>query len=124
MLGKGLERALATRINHMAMERNWLGRMHAYGIIRRSTIDLIRCVVHEIDDDNGTKKGRYTAAVMFDVKGAFNAAIPKAVMKSLKELGVPTEVVRWTKAFMTNRTVYPRRGQKKGIPITLNSRLP
>jgi phosphoribosylaminoimidazole-succinocarboxamide synthase len=62
--------------------------------------------------------------VYIDVKGAFNTVKKDFIYKILRDKGVPNNIVRLVVDFISNRTVYPRRGRVKGSSILLDNGFP
>lgn len=122
VLGKGLERAVAKRLGETGIEKGWFGPLQAGGIPGRSAVDLARVLTHLVEKKHVNKE--YTAIVLMDVKGAFNAAGPDHMAAALEEVGAPTQAVRWVTSLMTGRTLTPRRGKEHGTLMPLNSGLP
>lgn len=49
-IGKVLERAIAKRISHLAIINNYVGSQQFGALPKRSVIDLVSCVVHDIEE--------------------------------------------------------------------------
>ena len=64
--------------------------------------------------------GRQKAAILtMDVKGAFNRVKTEALVAAMKRVGVPTTIIKWTRAFLSNRTAKPRRNGVYGREISI-----
>ncbi|POS87841.1 hypothetical protein EPUL_001568 [Erysiphe pulchra] len=72
-LGKGLERLLAKRMSHLAIVCDVVGHQQFWALPKRSAIDLVSCVVHDIEEA-GTR-GWAATMVTIDMQGAFDAVL-------------------------------------------------
>jgi hypothetical protein len=62
--------------------------------------------------------------VCIDIKGAFNAAKKDFIYKILRDKEVPNNIVWLVVDFISDRTVYPRRGRVRGRSIYLDDGFP
>lgn len=69
----------------------------------RSAIDAVSTLVHTVQEIWADKK--LAAALFMDVKGAFDHVSKGQLIKRMMELGVDGDLIRWTKSFLTDRTV-------------------
>lgn len=105
-LGKGLERLLAKRMSHLAVTWDIVGRQQFGALPKRSAIDLVSCVVHDIEE--AKSQGWATTLVTLDVQGAFDAVLHNRLVWRMQAQGWPKSVLRWTSSFLEGRKVQVR----------------
>lgn len=54
----------------------------------------------------GFTKGKGTGAVALDVKGAFNALSPEAVLDQLMRIEAPTRIINFVSLTITSRNIF------------------
>jgi len=96
---------IATRLARTGASLGLFSPGHAGGIPHIGTTELLQATANTILNN----AGRGTAMLVIDVKGAFNAVKTEPLLNAMKRLGVPETIKKWTKTFLENRTVTPRR---------------
>jgi len=109
VVSKGVERAVAGWLGTTGLVEGWFGQGQAGGIPGRSTTDIVLRMLAEVEKDEDVDS--WKAVVLMDVKGAFNAARKDYVYKVLRDKGVLENIVKWTVDFMSDREIFPRRGE-------------
>ena len=79
-------------------------------------------MIANIEQAWGQKK--LAGALFLDVKGAYDYVARKQLLKRMFELDIPSDIIRWTNSFLTERRVQlvidgytcQKRGIKTGIP--------
>ncbi|KAI0992193.1 hypothetical protein K3495_g15993, partial [Podosphaera aphanis] len=105
-LGKGLERLVAKRMAHTALERQAIPRQLFGALPKRSANDLVACVVHDIEH---TLKMRQKAVlVTLDVQGAFDAVLYERLLKRMRNMGWPEHAIIWIRSFLRGRSARVR----------------
>jgi hypothetical protein len=124
--GKGLKRALARWLGETGLARGWFGENQAGGIPGRSTTDVALRILADLEmkQEGVNRHKAWKTLVCIDIKGAFNAAKKDFIYKILRDKGVPNNIVRLVVDFISDRTVYPRRGRVKGSSIHLDDGFP
>ncbi|KAF7532988.1 hypothetical protein G7Z17_g13581 [Cylindrodendrum hubeiense] len=101
-LGKGLERLIARRLAFIAIDRKVLHKNQAGALIKRSAVDLIAALIHDIEA--ALAKGLVATLVTMDIQGAFDTVLRNRLLWHLRQQGWPELLVRWVASFMTDRT--------------------
>ena len=105
-LGKGLERILAKRMSHLAIAWDVVGRQQFGALPKRSSTDLVTCVVHDIEE--AKTQGWASTLVTLDIQGAFDAVLHNRLIWRMQAQGWPKKILKWTSSFLENRKVQVR----------------
>lgn len=108
-LGKGLERLIARRISHTAVKQGVLSTQQFGALPKRSAIDLVSCLVHDVE--RARSRGKVASLLTLDVKGAFDTVLPGRLLRRLDEQSWPRWLIMWVKSFLSNRTIKIRLGE-------------
>jgi len=100
-LGKGLERLFGRRIAWAALQNGILSPTHGGALPKRSATDLICALMHEID--LALDEGKAVTIVTSDVQGAFDALLPKRLLKEMRKLGFDIKLLRFVGSFLEGR---------------------
>src|SRR4051794_849047 len=84
-LGKGLERAIARRISHQAILSQVLADTHFGALPRRAATDLAWSLVADIEAL--WEQGLSAAALLLDIKGAFDTVTYRLLINRLRMQG-------------------------------------
>jgi hypothetical protein len=85
VLGKGLERLLARNIAWIAITHKVLASQQFGALPLRSAVDITTCLTHDVEE---ALYRRQTASFLtLDVKGAFDAILPRRLVRRLREQG-------------------------------------
>jgi len=102
-LGKGLERIVAKRMTWTALKAGIISPQHAGAIPKKSAVDLVACLVHDIE--LALAKGHKATLVTLDVQGAFDALLKNRLLTRMSQQGWKKEALRLTESFLTGRRV-------------------
>lgn len=69
---------------------------------KHPTCNAAVCLVQSIDD--GFNNGESTAAILLDLKGAFDRVWQNGLILKLHNIGILGRMLRWIKNFLTART--------------------
>lgn len=100
-LGKGLERLIAKRIAYTAVRDQILHPTQAGALPKRSAVDLVAALVHDIEQ--ALNRGKVATVTTMDILGAFDAILRNRLILRLRQQGWPYSLVRWVASFMSNR---------------------
>ncbi|QRV86981.1 Reverse transcriptase from transposon X-element protein [Ceratobasidium sp. AG-Ba] len=102
VVGKILSSCVATRLNRLAEQHNWLPAHHFGGRQGRTTTDALHLLVKRVKD--AWAKGEVASALFLDVKGAFPHANPYQLARNMRALGVPRLYTNWMLTKLEGRT--------------------
>src|SRR5690606_11333136 len=95
--------------NHLLHERQMGGRPH------RSATDAILALTHDVE--LGQQQQLVTSALFMNVKGAFDNVFRHRLIHTMTEMGLPKQLISWTKHFMTNWNIaHAFDGEEEGSP--------
>ncbi|HKT21438.1 MAG TPA: reverse transcriptase family protein, partial [Nitrososphaerales archaeon] len=117
-LGKILEKLMAQRLAYYAERFALLHKDQIGGRPQRSAIDAALALSHRIDDAKNRKE--HTSALFMDVRGAFDNVSRSRLVSTMKEMGLPPPVIKWTNHFLTDRlTALAFDGRQEALsPVT------
>ena len=101
-LGKILESVVAKRISFAAETFGLLPANH-FGARKRRSANQALTLLQE-QAYQAWRMGKVLSLVSFDVKGAYNGVCRERLLQRLKARGIPPALLRWIKAFCTNRS--------------------
>ncbi|KAI1002862.1 hypothetical protein K3495_g5340 [Podosphaera aphanis] len=122
VFGKGLERIVAKRMSWIAIQYKILARQQFGALPKRSSVDLITCLTHDVE--TALARGLTATMATLDIKGAFDAVLPGRLVRRLREQGRPVQLCNLIASFATERKVCIRLNGIIGEPIALNCGLP
>ena len=94
---------MANRLAYLSEKHNILYPDQIGGRRQRSAIDAALSLVHDIEI---AKSNRLKTSVLFlDVKGAFDNVSKVRLIKTLKDIGIPTQLISWIDCFISNRLI-------------------
>lgn len=82
-IGKGLERLIARRIAHIAVTMHILHPLQAGALPKRSAVDLVAHLVHDIE--SALLCGKVATLVTMDIQGAFDTVMRNRLVLRLRE---------------------------------------
>ena len=100
-LGKGLERLIARRIAWAAVHFRVLHYQQAGALPKRSAVDLVAALVHDIEIAFSSKK--VATLVTMDIQGAFDTVMRNRLVLRMRGQGWPPFLVQWVASFMQDR---------------------
>lgn len=100
-LGKGLERIFGRRIAWAALQHGILSPTHGGALPRRSATDLICALTQNIE--MALAEGKAVTIVTSDVQGAFDALLPKRLIKEMRAMGFDIRLLRLVDHFLADR---------------------
>lgn len=105
-ISKGFERILAKRMAWTALTHNILSKQHAGALPKRSAMDLVASLTHDLE--TALLKKKCATLVTLDVQGAFDALLPNRLLRRMQLQGWPIGTIRLIRSFLTNRRVRVR----------------
>lgn len=99
-LGKGLERLIARRLEHASVVAGVLPRQVARALPKRSAIDIVNTLVHDIEIALNRKL--VATMVTRDIEGAFDTTLCFRLLYILKTQAWPPNVVSWVSSFVAD----------------------
>ncbi|RAL61325.1 hypothetical protein DID88_009461 [Monilinia fructigena] len=76
------------------------------GLPKRSAMDLVAAFVHDVECAFARK--REVTLVTMDVQGAFDALLPRRLLKRMQDQGWPTSLLKMIRSFLQERRVMVR----------------
>ena len=101
VLGKGIERLVARRLAFWALKAGVTSPQHLGALPGRSAVDLVECLVHDIENAWANKKVCTLATV--DIESAFDGVQPGRLAVRLREQGWPSPLVKWAASFASEK---------------------
>lgn len=123
-LGKALERIVAARLTYLAQRHHWVPPIQFGGLPHRCTADAILTLAHDIQSGWNLVEQRVTSLLAFDVQGAFDSVHPTRLIHRLRLLGVPAQLVDWTRSFLQDRKARILLDGQLGKEETVSSGIP
>ncbi|RAL58911.1 hypothetical protein DID88_009331 [Monilinia fructigena] len=105
-VGKGLERTIARRIAWTSLTHSTLSPQHCGALPKRSAMDLVSAFVHDVECAFARK--REVTLVTMDVQGAFDALLPRRLLKRMQDQGWPVPLLKMIRSFLQERKVMVR----------------
>lgn len=105
-ISKGFERLLARRITWTALKCNVLSPQHCGALPKRSAIDLVSSLMHDIEI--AISKGLRATIVTLDVQGAFDALLRNRLLYRMRDQGWALSLLRLVRCFLTKRRIRVR----------------
>lgn len=100
-LGKLLEAVMARRLSYWAEKHDLLPNAQFGGRPGRTTEQALLVLANAID--RAWLKMKVVTLIAFDLKNAFNGVKTEVLDARLKSKGIPAQVRRWIRSFMTDR---------------------
>ena len=100
---KLLERILADRLYHMAETKGWFSQFQAGFRRGRSCEDQILRVIQKIEDGFQQSKCQRSVMVLLDFSKAYDTVWREKLLDCMIDKGVPVTIVRWLRAFLSDR---------------------
>ena len=101
---KLLERMLCSRLYHLAETEGWICSAQAGFRKNRSTEDQVLRITQHISDGFQKKPARRTVLAMIDYSKAYDRVWRQDLIHDLLDKKVPGQIIRWIRAFLTDRT--------------------
>lgn len=105
-ISKGFERVISKRLAWTALSENVFSQQHAGALPKRSAMDLVTSLVHNLE--LALDRKHKATLVTLDVKGAFDALLPNRLLKRMQNQGWPLSLVRLARSFLSGRRVRVR----------------
>src|SRR5690606_341659 len=102
-LGKIAEKLIAKCLFSLCEQHQLLYHDQMGGCPHRSATDAIFALVHNIRQGNNQRM--VTSALFMNVKGAFDDVSCQPLLHTMTEMGLPTQLVKWTDHFMIGRRI-------------------
>ncbi len=121
---KILERMIANRLYCLAEENGWFSHLQAGFRQNRSCGDQIIRLTQAIEDGFQKKRMERSVLVLLDFSKAYDMVWQEKLLVGMAEKGVPTQYLRWLRAFLSNRQANVRfcdatsktRVMRQGLP--------
>lgn len=97
---------MAGRLAWAAVHYAVLHRQQAGALPKRSTVDLVAALVHDIEVAFSQRKA--ATLVTMDIQGAFDTVMRNRLILRLRQQGWPLLLVKWVASFMSNRAARVR----------------
>ena len=121
-IGKLMENMVGERAKYLAEKENLLSPSQ-YGFrTRRSTIDPIIELEHEIRVARAS--GKITVVVFFDLKAAFDSVDHTRLLHALAMLGIGGNMLKWLENFLSNRKICTLVEDHTSNPLDINQGVP
>lgn len=101
-VAKGLERTIARRMAWTALKSGLLSPQHCGAIPKRSVVDLVASLTHDIE--TGFAAGKESTLVTLDVQGAYDALLHKRLLRRMRSQGWHQNCLKIVSSFLTGRT--------------------
>ena len=101
-LGKGLEQLIARRLAWASIRYGVLHPQQAGALPKRSAVDLVAALVHDIEEAFAQKKE--ATLVTMDIQGAFDTVMRNRLVLRLRQQGWPPHLAAWAGSFMKDRS--------------------
>ncbi|RAL59878.1 hypothetical protein DID88_000505 [Monilinia fructigena] len=105
-VGKDLERTIARRIAWTSLTHSTLSPQHCGALPKRSAMDLVSAFVHDVECAFARK--REVTLVTMDVQGAFDALLPRRLLKRMQDQGWPVPLLKMIRSFLQECKVMVR----------------
>lgn len=102
-IGKGLERIIAKRMSYLAINSEVVGRQQFGALPKRSEIELVSCVVHDIEE--ARTQGWSSTLVTMNVEGTFDAVLHSRLIRRMQTQGWPINILGLISSLLKNRHV-------------------
>ena len=103
-LVKTLERMINSRLYHIAELKGWITNSQAGFRKQRSCEDQILRITQAVSDNLQQKPSQRTMMVLIDYSKAYDRVWKEDLMIDMINMGCPMQIMRWVRAFLTNRT--------------------
>lgn len=104
--GKGLERLLAKRMAWQALAAGIISPQQAGALPKRSAMDLVASLTHDVEW--ALSRGQKATIATLDVQGAFDALLPRRLLKRMREQGWALPWLQMVQTFLSGRRVRTR----------------
>lgn len=121
-IGKVIETVIGRRIADAAETHSLLPQLQMGNRPDRSTELAVKVVVDAVH--TAWKHGAVASLLQLDIKGAFDTVNHVRLLDTLRSMGCPMWVVRWTKSFLTGREARLRFDGGESAPIQINAGVP
>ena len=105
---KLLERMLCSRLYYLAETRGWICSAQAGFRKNKSTEDQVLRITQHVSDGFQSKPAKRTVLAMIDYSKAYDRVWRQELIHVLLDKGVPGQMIRWIRAFLTDRTAQVR----------------
>lgn len=102
-LGKIAEKIIARRLSTLAESSSLLYYDQIGGRQRKSAIDAVMSLVHDIQTAKHRKE--MTTTLFIDVKGAFDHVSTNQLLRVCIRLGLPSSLISWISSFLSDRKI-------------------
>lgn len=100
-MGKVLEKIIARQLGYMVGKLGLVPKTQFGGQEGSSSVDPILEYVEDVQAAHN--HGLVTSMLTFDISGFFDNVNHSILLKTMRELGLPLPVVKWTATFLSER---------------------
>jgi ribonuclease HI len=122
VLGKILEGVIAKRIAHWLCPTGKMSHLQFGGVPGRSATDAGLWLTHRIKQEQ--EAGRKVTSLTFDIKGYYDSMSHEYLTAVLSHVGIPNNVVNWTRNYLQDRKTSIRLDNITQPPIPIQIGVP
>ena len=123
-LVKTLERMVNNRLYYIAETKGWITNTQAGFRKQRSCEDQILRINQSISDGFQAKPAKRTILVLLDYSKAYDRVWRQDLMLDMINMGVPMQMMRWIRAFISNRMAQVLYNGSYSRPVRMDQGLP
>ena len=123
-LGKVMERLIANRLTWWLEKKGAISQSQASFRRGRSTVDQCLRMSQGISDGFQLKPPEWTLTVLLDYSRAFDTVWRACLLDKMMGMGVPATFIKWTSAYLVNRTARVKLGEATGRQRVYREGLP
>jgi len=98
-----VEKVAATELSRLCKEKKLLYPGQFGYRKQRSAIDAVAKLIYTTE--KAWEKKEHLGALFLDVKGAFDYVAKNRLLSRMKELNIPSYLIKWTNSFLSKRRV-------------------
>jgi len=121
---KLMERLMAERIYHTMESNSTFSKLQAGFRRGRSCDDQILKITQAIENGFQCKQMERSVLVLLDYSAAYDTVWRQRLLLSMRDQGIPLQMIRWIASFLTNRQARVRFGDAMSKSRTMHQGLP
>ena len=123
-VGKVMERLVTNRLRFLTETNHTLQDSQAGFRFGRSTEDQLLRLSQSISDGFQSKPMQRTLLALIDYSRAYDRVWRDALLLKMSQQGIPSRIVRWVQAWLSNRLAWVTFDGEKSKPVTLKQGVP
>ena len=123
-VGKVMERLVTNRLRYITETGNMLQDCQAGFRFGRSTEDQLLRLSQSISDGFQKKPMQRTVLALIDYSRAYDKVWRDALLLKMSQLDIPTRLIRWVQAWLSNRLTWVTFDGEKSKTVTLKQGVP